>query len=110
MATEIYQTKTITLLDNTEIELIPLKIKYLREFMQAFEEVNKSKSDDESIGILTECVRIAMKQYYPKLSKSKKQIEDNLDLPLIYDILDIAAGIKINKKSEEPVKQQAKDS
>jgi len=110
LATEIYQTKTITLLDNTEIELIPLKIKYLREFMQAFEDVNKSKSDDESIGILTECVRIAMRQYCPRLSQSKEQIEDNLDLPLIYDILDIAAGIKINKKSDEPVKQQAEES
>lgn len=110
MATEIYKTKTIILLDNTEIELIPLKIKYLREFMEEFQNINKSKNDDESIDILTKCIQIAMKQYYPKLSKNKKDIEDNLDLPLMYDILEIAAGIKINKKSEDTVKQQAEDS
>jgi len=31
-------------------------------------------------------------------------------MPTIYDILDIAAGIRINKKSQEPVKDQAIDS
>ena len=31
-------------------------------------------------------------------------------MPTIYDVIDIAAGIKINEKSEEPVKEQAVDS
>lgn len=110
LATRIYQTKTIYLFDGTEIEIIPIKIKYLREFMDAFSAIKTSKNDDESIQILTECARICMKQYYPSLSKSINDIEENLDLPTIYDILDIAAGIKINQKSQEPVKEQAEDS
>jgi hypothetical protein len=48
-----------------------------------------------------------MKQYYPEIANT---VEDNLDLPTIYKIIDIAAGIKINKKSEEPVKEQAQAS
>jgi hypothetical protein len=48
-----------------------------------------------------------MKQYYPEIANT---VEDNLDLPTIYKVIDIAAGIKINKKSEEPVKEQAKTS
>lgn len=110
MATTIYTTKEITLFDETSIEIIPLKIKYLREFMDAFENIKNSKSDDESMAVLVECVRICMKQYYPKISKSVEDVEDYLDMPSIYKILDIAAGIKINKTAEEPVKDQAEKS
>jgi hypothetical protein len=110
MATTVYQTKIIKLIDGTEVEIIPLKIKYLRQFMEAFEDVKKSKNDDEAIESLVECVRISMKQFYPEISKSVSDVEDNLDMPTIYKILDISAGIKINEKSEEPVKNQATDS
>jgi hypothetical protein len=110
MATTIYTTKEITLFDETSIEIIPLKIKYLREFMDAFENIKNSKSDDESMAVLVECVRICMKQYYPKISKSVEDVEDYLDMPSIYKILDIAAGIKINKTVQEPVKDQAEKS
>ena len=110
MATNVYQSKNINLINGTEIEIIPLKIKYLREFMEAFEYVKTSKNDDEAIDFLVECVRIAMKQFYPEISKNKNDIEDNLDMPTIYTILDISAGIKINQKSEETVKDQATDS
>jgi hypothetical protein len=110
MATEVYNKDNIVLIDGTEIEIIPLKIKYLREFMKKFQEVKNTKNDDDAIGILSECAKICMKQYYPKLSKDIKDVEDNIDLPTIYKIVDIAAGIKINKKSEETVKNQAVES
>ena len=110
MATNVYQSKNVNLINGTEIEIIPLKIKYLREFMEAFEYVKSSKNDDEAIDFLVECVRISMKQFYPEISKNKSDIEDNLDMPTIYTILDISAGIKINQKSEETVKDQATDS
>ena len=110
MATEIYKIETIQLVDGTEIEIIPLKIKYLREFMDAFEAIRVTKSDQEAILVLSECARICMKQYYPSISKTIADLEDNIDLPTIYKILDVAAGIKINKKSEQPVKDQATDS
>jgi hypothetical protein len=110
MATTIYNNKTIKLIDGTEIEGIPLKLKYLREFMDAFQEVQTAKNDDEAIQLLVECVRIAMKQYFPQISKTVSDIEENIDLPNIYEVLDIAGGIKINNKSQEPVKTQATES
>jgi len=110
MATEIYKTEIIKLVDGTELEIIPLKIKYLREFMDTFEAIRVTKSDQEAILVLSECARICMKQYYPPISKTIGELEDNIDLPTIYRILDVAAGIKINKKSEQPVKDQATDS
>ena len=110
MATTIYKSDIIHLFDGTELEITPLKIKYLREFMIAFDKVKITKNDDEAIAALVECVRICMKQYYPPISKSIEDIEDSIDLQTIYTVLDIAAGIKINKKSEEPVKDQAEKS
>lgn len=110
MATKIYNTKEISLFDGTKIEASPLKIKYLREFMDVFSTIKNSQSDDESITILTECVRICMKQYYPKISNSIEEVEDNLDMPTMNEILDIAAGVKINGDNEEPVKEQAEKS
>jgi hypothetical protein len=110
MATEIYKTETIQLVDGTEIEIIPLKIKYLREFMNAFDAIRATRTDQEAILVLSECTRICMKQYYPEISKSIADVEDHVDLPTIYKILNIAASIKIDKKSEQPVKEQATES
>jgi hypothetical protein len=110
MATTIYKSEIIYLFDGTELEIVPLKIKYLREFMQAFENVKVTKNDDEAIAALVECVRVCMKQYYPSISGTVEDIEDSIDMPTIYKVLDVSAGIKINKKSEEPVKDQAVES
>jgi hypothetical protein len=110
MATEIYETGTTTLVDGTEISLTPLKIKYLREFMKEFENVKLAKDDAEAISALAQCARVCMKQFYPSI-KTIEELEDNLNLPAIYRVLDIAAGIKIDgDDEEEPVKDQAVDS
>jgi hypothetical protein len=106
MATEIYKTKNIHLFDGTEIEIMPLKIKYLREFMDAFNNIKQTKNDDEAMQVLVECTRIAMKQYYPKISKSIQDLEDNIDLPTVHEILDIAGNIKVGEESEEDIKTQ----
>lgn len=113
MATKIYDTKKIYLVDGTEVFLTPLKVKYLREFLDAFEDVKTARNDDEAIQHLVKCATIAMQQYYPSI-KTIEDLEDSVDLPTVYDILDVAAGIKINKKDEEDkeesVKKQATDS
>jgi hypothetical protein len=110
MATEIYEIGTTTLVDGTEIYLTPLKIKYLREFMKEFENVKLAKDDAEAISALAQCARVCMKQFYPSI-KTIEELEDNLNLPAIYRVLDIAAGIKIDGDDEEElVKDQAVDS
>jgi hypothetical protein len=107
MATEIYKTKNIYLFDGTEIEIMPLKIKYLREFMDAFSNIKQTKNDDEAMHVLVECARIAMKQYYPQISTSIEELENNIDLPTVHEILDIAANIKIGDDEESNIKTKA---
>jgi hypothetical protein len=110
MATKIYEVETIMLIDGTEIRLTPLKIKYLREFMEVFESVKKSSNDDEAIQFLLTCALVAMKQYYPAI-KTIDQLEDTINLPAIYRIIDVAAGIKVNEDNDkESIKDQATES
>jgi hypothetical protein len=108
MPTEVYKTGYVKTIDGIEIEIIPIKIKYLKELMVAFDSVHQSTSEEETIGILSECCRIAMKQYYPEFSKNTESLEDNFDLDAIYDILKYSAGIDIKQNSDEPVVEQAK--
>jgi hypothetical protein len=107
MATRIYKSDTITLMDGETIEIYPLKIKYLREFMEAFHLIKESKNDIESISYLSECARIAMQQYKPEIAKTIEELEDHVDLPTIYKIINIGGGISVNGEVEEPVKEQA---
>jgi hypothetical protein len=109
MATKIYETKKILLVDDRVVIAAPLKIKYLREFLETFETIKEAKTDDESVSVLAQCALIAMQQYCPSI-KTIEDLEDSLDLPTIYEVIDIAAGIKINEKSEDTVKNQAVDS
>lgn len=99
MPTKIYDIQELELIDGTVLEMSPLKIKYLREFMEKFELIKQCKTDEESISVLVECVRISMKQFYPVL-KTKEDVEDHIDLPTVYKIIDICAGVKMNKKEE----------
>ena len=108
MATKVYESDTVYLIDGTEIYITPLKIKYLREFMEAFEEL-KIVDEKDSMAKLANCVRVAMKQYCPSI-KTVDDVEDSLDLKTMYRILDIAAGIKLSEESEDSVKKQANNS
>jgi hypothetical protein len=107
MATRIYKSDIITLMDGEKIEIYPLKIKYLREFMEAFYLIKDSKNDLESISCLSECARIAMQQYRPEIARTIEDLEDNVDLPTIYKVINIGGGISVNGEDKEPVKEQA---
>lgn len=110
MATKIYSVDYTETVDGVSVMLAPLKIKYLREFMQKFQTVKSSENDIEAISHLVECAAIAMQQYMPSL-KTIEDVEDTFNMPAIYKIIDAAAGIKVDAdKKEESVKQQAVDS
>jgi hypothetical protein len=97
MATEINENITIKLIDGTEIEVRPLKISLLRSFMNKFAEMAAvADNNDKSIDVLIDCVQIAMKQYAPELADDKAALEEKLDLPTVYKIVEEAAGINLS--------------
>ena len=96
MATTINENKTIQLIDGTEITVRPLKISLLKPFMAKFEKIADVAADNEkSMNILMECVQIAMKQYAPEKADDLDALEDNLDLPTVYKIVEEASGDKL---------------
>lgn len=112
MATEVYKSETITLIDGSSLYLTPLKIRYLREFMDKFEIVKKTTNEEDTISALVDCALVTMQQYRPEI-KTIDQLEDLVNLPNIYRILDVSASIKIDPKNQESnstVKGQAVSS
>lgn len=96
MATTVQEDKKIKLIDGTEISVRPLKISLLREFTKKFEGVAKVAEDNEkSMDILIECVQIAFRQYAPELAGDKAALEDNIDLPTVYSIIEAASGVNL---------------
>ncbi len=100
MATKVYNTETIELFSGKEITLRPLKISVLRDFMSRFESLGDVAEDNnDSMDVIVDCIAIAMRQYDSELSDKheggRDALEDELDLPTAYKIIEIASGIKM---------------
>jgi hypothetical protein len=96
MATTVNETKELTLMDGSKIKVRPLKISLLKPFMKKFEQVAAVAEDNEkSMVILMECVQIAMEQYSPELATDISKLEDIIDLPTVYEVIEAASGVKL---------------
>ena len=97
MTTTVNEAKTITLLDGTSFEIRPLKISLLRSFMKEFDKISEVAEDnDKSMNQLIKCVQIALQQYKPEIAGDAKVLEEILDLPTVYKIVEEASGIKLS--------------
>jgi hypothetical protein len=64
--------------------------------MKKFSELAEVAEDnDKSTTVLIECVQIAMKQYKPEIAEDAKKLEENIDLPTVYRIIESASGVKL---------------
>lgn len=100
MSTTVNETKQLELLDGTKISVRPLKISLLRPFMSKFEGIAEvADNNEKSMTLLMECVQIALKQYAPDLATDLKALEELLDLPTVYKIVEEASGIKLSEAS-----------
>ena len=102
MATTKYEAQKLTLMDGTEISVRPLKISLLRPFMAKFEGVAAvADNNEKSMTLLVECVQIAMKQYKPELAEDIDKLEEVLDLPTVYKIVEAASGTTLAVDSND---------
>jgi hypothetical protein len=99
MATKVYESGFIQLIDGTVLHITPLKIVYLRDFMDEFSNFGKAQSEEETMDILLVCGAIAMKQYCSQIA-TKELLEDSIDMDTLYDLLDFSAGIQLKNKEE----------
>lgn len=98
MSTNVNEDKKIKLVDGREIAVRPLRISLLKPFMKKFDEIQAVAADNEkSMDVLLDCVQIAMRQYAPDIAESKTELEDLLDLPTVYQIIEEASGLKLSE-------------
>lgn len=96
MATTVHEGEELVLMDGSVIKVRPLKISLLRPFMNKFEQVAAVAEDNEkSMTLLIECVQIAMEQYKPDLAKDLNALEEIMDLPTVYKVIEAASGVKL---------------
>ena len=93
MATKVYETIELELLDGKTITVKPLNINNLRLVMKEWAKAQEATSEDEFLEVLIKCTSIAMQQIDPETANA---VEDNLDLQTMYKVLEVAADIKLN--------------
>jgi hypothetical protein len=90
------QPSEIKLIDGTVLKAVPLKISLLRPFMTRFADLTKVAEDnDKSMDVLLDCVQIALKQYKPEIADDREALEENIDLPTVYKLVDAASGVNL---------------
>ena len=100
MPTKIYDVKYVQTIYGNQVEISPLKIKYMRQFMEEFNLVKNAKNEEEIVQILTKAATVAMRQFYPEIDSVEK-FEDTFDLKAMYKILEYAGGINMNAAQED---------
>jgi len=96
MATTVYETIELELLNGDTIIVKPLNLKNLRAVMKEWQKASEATNEDEFLDILIECTSIAFRQFSPELSKDKEALEEAVDLQTMYKILEVAADIRLS--------------
>lgn len=99
MATKVYDTAELELQDGTVVTVRPLNIKQLRSFMEIVSKLDAS-TDSDNLDTLLDACAIALSKQVPDLVANRERLEEALDIPTIWKILEIAGGIKMNDPNQ----------
>lgn len=105
MATTVYEILDLELQDGTEVQVRPLDLKRLRKVMSVIEDMNKSaeeegdsvtdQDDVSMLSFLISATKICLEKQAPELVKDDDKFDEALDLPTMWKILEVAAGISM---------------
>lgn len=98
MATKVYTVEEIELQDGTVVTVKPLNIKRLRVFMDIVKDFDKVEDEAASIDLMVKACSLAVgadPQMREKAADTE-WLEDNLDIPTMWKILEVAGGVKPN--------------
>jgi hypothetical protein len=95
LATKVYHQEDIELQDeeSTVVTVRPLNIKRLRRFMEIVKNFDEEAGDEGNLDLMVDAVAIAIERSNPELAKDKDTLEEALDIPTIWKILEIAGGV-----------------
>lgn len=101
MASTVYTVEEITLQDGTDVTLKRLNITNQRKFMKAFEAMNAPEDQDEAYDQLIDLAQICFRGVLrntklEEKAEDREWLEDSLDEPTIYKVIEVCAGMKLN--------------
>lgn len=96
MATTVYTVEEIELQDGTTYGFKPLNLKLLRRFMKEFTSLEPVETEDESIDQFVSLVSICIESVDKELAADRDKLEEVLDNPTIFKIIEVCTGIKLN--------------
>jgi len=96
MATKVTKAETITLQDGREVELKPLNIKNLRDFMETIKKFQEIEDEVEGLDVMLEACAIGLRKVAPDIASNSEYLEENLDMNHIERILFIAGGVDMS--------------
>jgi hypothetical protein len=96
MATKVYTVEEFELQDGQTVTIKPLNIKSLRKFMEIVKDFDKIEDEDESISLMVKACAVAIAPSNKALSENLDLLEEALDVPTMWKILEVAGGVKPN--------------
>jgi hypothetical protein len=96
VAKTVYDVVEIELQDGSVVVLRPLNIKSLRKFMDIIGEMQGLTDETEAMAKMVDACALALQKQLPELAADHDQLEEVLDLPTIWKILEVAGGIKLD--------------
>jgi hypothetical protein len=96
LASTVYTVQEIELQNGDTYGFKPLNIKLLRRFMAKFGALEPVDTEDESIDQVIDLVAICIESVDKDLAGDRDKLEDALDNPTIFKIIEICSGIKLN--------------
>lgn len=126
MANQAYKKEELELQDGTVVEIRDLPIAKLKRFKAQWEKIAdvNTEDDDETMEVFINCCAVALEANFEDLFETlyantktkfltteyKDHLENVLDIPTIYRILDVCGGIKLDDpKLLEMVQQATKE-
>lgn len=95
MATQIYDTIELELQDGRKVTVKPLSIKLLRKFMEVMRTMDADGTEEENLDVLVSACGVALQRQIPEVEANTELLEDILDVPTMWKIIEIAGGIKM---------------
>lgn len=102
MATKVFTVEELELQDGRTVTIKPLTIKRLRKFMKIIGQLNEMENpedseeqEDATIELMIDACVIALEQNNPEVASNREALEDALDVPTMWKILEVSGGVSM---------------
>ncbi len=95
----IYEVITVSLQDDSTVELRPASISLLKKGQKELDRLAEAKNTDETLDILLDVCIALLKKQRPELADKdtgKELAEELFDLDTVYKVIEVFLGVKLN--------------